>query len=177
MPVEFSCEDLGKAIREYKQTRSDPLLSKFDFFCLFLVLCNVLHQIFFYHSIRPTVVLCSLVVFCVFRGVGKMSMVKEESLLIIQELGVQIKRRYYSGKERHLFIDRTKIVDIIINEGFTMHSVIFYMAFIVQGKDKMVLPFEHFYPRLDSLLKVYRGTRSIIFGEPDEPSSDPLQLQ
>jgi hypothetical protein len=37
-------------------------------------------------------------------------------------------------------MDRVKAV--IINEGITMHRVIFYMAFVVEGRDRLVLAFK-----------------------------------
>lgn len=54
------------------------------------------------------------------------------------------------------FLDTARIRAIIINEGITMHRVVFYLAFIVEGSDKMVVAFENLKPRLDTLVKIYR---------------------
>lgn len=35
-----------------------------------------------------------------------------------------------------------RIKAVIINEGFTMHKVIFYMAFIIEGDENLVLAFQ-----------------------------------
>lgn len=80
-----------------------------------------------------------------------------ESITVIRELGVQLDTLYYSGKEEHTFIDKTRIKSIIINEGLfsmrhqfsgphfasgvTQYKIIFYMAFIVEGKNRMILAF------------------------------------
>lgn len=37
-----------------------------------------------------------------------------ESLLVVQELGVQITRKTYSGKSSHIFIDKDKISSIVV---------------------------------------------------------------
>jgi hypothetical protein len=70
-----------------------------------------------------------------------MNTVVEESMLVMQDLGVQLTTRYRSGKETHTFIDKSKITSVIINEGITLYHTIYYMSFIVQEKDKMVLAF------------------------------------
>jgi hypothetical protein len=59
----------------------------------------------------------------------------------VRELGVQLQTKYFSGKERHVFIDKKRIKSIIINEGIASFSVIFYMAFVVDRNDKMILAF------------------------------------
>lgn len=45
---------------------------------------------------------------------------------------------------------------ILINEGITMHRVVFYLAFVVTGRDKMVVAFENLKPRLHILVKIFR---------------------
>lgn len=37
-----------------------------------------------------------------------------------------------------------------------MHRVVFYLAFVVAGRDKMVVAFENLKPRLHILIKIYR---------------------
>lgn len=37
-----------------------------------------------------------------------------------------------------------------------MHRVVFYLAFVVQGQDKMVVAFENLKPRLKVLVEIYR---------------------
>lgn len=54
--------------------------------------------------------------------------VKEESLLVIRQLGVQLTTKYYSGKEDSQFIDNSKIEAVILNEGITC------------GKNNLFLP-------------------------------------
>ena len=54
------------------------------------------------------------------------------------------------------FLDKARIKAILINEGITMHRVVFYLAFVVAGRDKMVVAFENLKPRLHVLVKIYR---------------------
>lgn len=60
----------------------------------------------------------------------------------MRQLGVQLTTRYYSGAEDSYFIDVNKIQAVIINEGISMGDIIFYLAFIVKGKKKLVIAFE-----------------------------------
>jgi len=92
----------------------------------------------------------------------------EESLVVIRDLGVQLETKYLSGKKTHRFIEKQRIKSIIINEVIKSYNFIFYMAFVVEGNDRMILAFHTLFPRLKTLLPIYRGTRSIIFGEPEE---------
>jgi hypothetical protein len=66
-----------------------------------------------------------------------------ESVLVMQGLGIQLQTTYWSGLTRHRFIEQGKIKDILINEGFHLCRVIYYLAFIVEaeGQEKIVLPF------------------------------------
>lgn len=62
--------------------------------------------------------------------------------MVIRDLGLQVKTVTYGGKETSRFIDKSQIADVIINEGVTMQKVIFYMAIMIEGQDKMVVVFE-----------------------------------
>ncbi|CAM9856141.1 unnamed protein product [Discosporangium mesarthrocarpum] len=106
-----------------------------------------------------------IVLVCLLWSFQHRLIVKEESLLVIPDLGVQIATKYADGRETTQFLDRAKIKEVLINEGITMQRVIFYMAFIVVGQDEMVVPFNNLKPRLDVLAEIYRGTRALIFGE------------
>ena len=90
--------------------------------------------------------------------------VTEESLIVIQELGVEMRTKFRSGTEAYRFIEKAEISDIIINEGITFSRVVYYMAFIVQNQDKLVVAFEHFNPGLQVLQTIYSGTRKIVLG-------------
>ncbi|CAG8434336.1 1357_t:CDS:2 [Diversispora eburnea] len=61
--------------------------------------------------------------------------------------------------------NKDKISNIVINEGITILQVKFYMAILVEEADRM-----HLLPKLNVLLQVYQGTRSIIFNEMEEDS-------
>jgi hypothetical protein len=61
---------------------------------------------------------------------------------VLKELGVQLQTKTFSGKKTIVFIDKTKIKSIIINEGIHLYQVVYYLAFIVEGKEKMVLAYQ-----------------------------------
>jgi hypothetical protein len=65
-----------------------------------------------------------------------------ESLLVMRNLGVQVGTRYYSGRERKVFIERQRIESVIINEGIQTWAIFYYMAILVKGQERMILPFE-----------------------------------
>ncbi|KAH8556946.1 GPI-GlcNAc transferase complex, PIG-H component-domain-containing protein [Umbelopsis sp. PMI_123] len=96
----------------------------------------------------------------------KLSTIKEESILAVRNVGVQVKTTYLSGRSRSHFIERSRICDIIIHEAITMWQVKFYMAIITAKQDKMTVVFEHLLPPLNpTLITVYHGARSMIFSD------------
>ena len=70
------------------------------------------------------------------------SLPRIETILVIRDVGVQVKTVYLGGRSVSRFIDRSKISDIIINEAITMFHIRVYMAIIVEGEDKMVVVFQ-----------------------------------
>ncbi|KAI8888531.1 hypothetical protein K501DRAFT_240525 [Backusella circina FSU 941] len=96
----------------------------------------------------------------------KRKSVRQESILSIRDVGIQVKTVYWGGSVVSRFINRSKIEDVIINEGISFWQIKSYMAIMVKGEDKMTVVFEHLLPKLQPvLLRVYQGTRSIIFTE------------
>ncbi|KAI9470050.1 MAG: GPI-GlcNAc transferase complex, PIG-H component-domain-containing protein [Benjaminiella poitrasii] len=94
----------------------------------------------------------------------KRKIVREESILAIQDVGIQVKTTYWGGSTVSRFINRPKIEDVIINEGISFWQIKSYMAILVKGENKMIVVFENLLPRLDPILiHVYQGIRTILF--------------
>ncbi|KAN0035675.1 hypothetical protein ACTA71_004959 [Dictyostelium dimigraforme] len=166
--MEYSCIPINNDVREYKISRKDrSLITYFDLFLLFSFICTILKHQFYAQSLFKSFSCYFLFALILFRFYLKFFIVKEESLIVMREIGVQLKRKYFLRPSTVVeFIEKSKIEQIVINEGITKHNVIFYMAFIVEGKNKMVLAFEELIPRIDTLLKIYKGTQSLIFNNP-----------
>eukprot|EP00953_Heterococcus_sp_UTEX-ZZ885_P026294 14217-Heterococcus_DN1.PRE.6 len=90
------------------------------------------------------------------------SQVLEESVTIMRGLGVQLITRYRSGSQSVVLLAVDRIDSVIINEAITMQRVIFYLAFIVKGKDSLAVAFEATRPRLHMLKAVYRDAQSAM---------------
>ncbi|KAI9235038.1 MAG: GPI-GlcNAc transferase complex, PIG-H component-domain-containing protein [Podila humilis] len=144
----FQCYSHADNTREYIMTSDAPRINSYDFMA---------------------VILCAGFVYFLF------FMVTEETILVIRDVGIQVKTVYLGGRSVSRFIDRSKIQDIIINEAITMMHIRVYMAIIVEGQDKMVVVFQNLLPRLNVLLQAYHGARSIIFHEKDH-SDFPLEF-
>ncbi|KAF2077614.1 hypothetical protein CYY_001077 [Polysphondylium violaceum] len=162
--MEYNCIHINNDVKEYRISRKDKsIVTKFDYFLLSLLLLTALyHHIYLEASALRSFSTYLIIFLIIFKFYLKLFIVKEESLIVMRELGVQIKRKYFLRPDTLEFIDKNKIQNVIINEGITKHNVIFYMAFIVEGKNKMVLAFEDLIPRLNILLQIYRGTLSVI---------------
>ncbi|OZJ06195.1 hypothetical protein BZG36_00979 [Bifiguratus adelaidae] len=98
----------------------------------------------------------------------KLSIVREESILAIREVGVQVKTTYVSGQSKIRFIDKSKLVNIVIHEGITMWQLKSYLTILVRDEHRTTVVFEHLLPRLrPTLLQVYHGVRGIMLIETD----------
>ncbi|KAG0043224.1 hypothetical protein BGZ83_011701 [Gryganskiella cystojenkinii] len=165
----FQCYAHADNTREYIMTSDAKRINSNDFMLLALCLSLV-------YSLGPTFTSYTIIVLLFLsRIVFKLFMVMEETILVIRDVGVQVKTVYLGGRSSSRFIDRSKIQDIIINEAITMLHIRVYMAIIVEGEDRMVVVFQNLLPRLHVLLQAYHGARSIIFHEKDH-SDFPLEF-
>nr|KAF6486511.1 phosphatidylinositol glycan anchor biosynthesis class H [Rousettus aegyptiacus] len=58
--------------------------------------------------------------------------IDQETLLIIDSLGIQMTSSYASGKESTTFIEMGKVKDVIINEAIYMQKVIYYLCILLK---------------------------------------------
>ncbi|SAM09185.1 hypothetical protein [Absidia glauca] len=98
--------------------------------------------------------------------------IRLESLLVMRDIGIQVKTTYWSGRTESKFINRLKIENVVINEGITLWQVKPYIAILVKDQDKMTIVFENLLPPLHPvLLETYRGTRQLLFPSSPAPST------
>ncbi|XP_023236417.1 phosphatidylinositol N-acetylglucosaminyltransferase subunit H-like isoform X1 [Centruroides sculpturatus] len=96
--------------------------------------------------------------------------VKQESLLVITSIGLQFTTTFVTGRQNSKFIHQCHIKDVVINEGITMHRVIFYLAVLLKdasqplGIGKILPLFQHTFPRLECLEQIYTGIHISLFG-------------
>ena len=112
--------------------------------------------------------------------------IQEESVTVIRNLGVQTRTRFFSGQERITFIEKERVRDIVIHEAFSMMTVMNCMLIEegAAGSDgefagsPVVVHhvFQHFRPRLATLLRVMRGVREVAFGEKQDPRRPPIAV-
>ena len=68
--------------------------------------------------------------------------ITEEFLIVMRGLGVQLGSVFVNGKSTQQFIEKKQIKNLIINEGIKSYKIVYYLAFMVEGKDKLVIPFQ-----------------------------------
>ncbi|CAM9214170.1 unnamed protein product [Chrysoparadoxa australica] len=88
--------------------------------------------------------------------------VLEESVLVIKGRGVRLSTRYGSGKECAEFLDMKQMQRAIINEGITMHRVVFYLGFVLEQRDTLAVAFPNLLPRLTVLKQVYKEMQPLL---------------
>ena len=93
--------------------------------------------------------------------------VREESLLVIQGLGVQLSTRFW-GRAREEFADVAAISEVFLGEAVRLDRCHFYLACLLHGESaapRLIVAFPHLRPRLVELERCYRGVRFILWGE------------
>ncbi|KAM6466810.1 phosphatidylinositol N-acetylglucosaminyltransferase subunit H isoform 2-T2 [Liasis olivaceus] len=94
--------------------------------------------------------------------------IDQESLLIIDSLGIQMTSSYASGKENTTFIEMNQVKDVVINEAIYMQKVIYYLCILLQDPiephaiSEVVPLFQSSKPRLDCLVEVYKSCQEIL---------------
>ena len=93
--------------------------------------------------------------------------VREESLLVIQGLGVQLSTRFW-GRAREEFADVAAISEVFLGEAVRLDRCHFYLACLLHGESaapRLIVAFPHLRPRLVELERCYRGVRAVLWGE------------
>merc|ERR1711865_612489 len=159
MPGDFELGELrGDDVREYQITATGNLVSPID--AIVLLCTGVLLLVW-----GTSVSLAVASIYLLHRTVQCSSFVRQQSLVVIQEFGIQKTTTYASGKKECRFLAKDTIKDCVINEAFLGCSVVFYITFIVDGQQQTELAFDHFTPSLQQITPIFRGLRAVLFGE------------
>jgi len=162
--VAFKRVHYGHDAREYQQVLQKPFFRISNAVLLFALLSALLLAKMTM-NISPSFI-HGLIALNVLITLWRINSVKQESILVIADVGVQLQTKYYSGNVKNFFLDTEKIQDVIINEGITANDIFFYLSILVEDYGSMITPFENFPPCLSVVLEVYDGLREVIFGEP-----------
>lgn len=84
--------------------------------------------------------------------------VKEESIIIIRDFGVQLRIIYLFGSEKTKFLDADRIEGVFIHEYIYGSQCSYCLAFFVKGQETLSLLFKHLYPGFDELRTVYASS-------------------
>jgi len=90
-----------------------------------------------------------------------------ERMIVLRGKGIQLEKKTFCGMVSHcLFIPIENIKYLAINEGFHIDSVIFYLVVVLKNdREKMILPFDTLYPRLDTLKQIFPRAKQVLFNE------------
>jgi phosphatidylinositol glycan class H protein len=79
-----------------------------------------------------------------------------EEVAVMKGFGLFAEAKTRLGRSSYVFIPKQSVNHVIINEGITFVDILFYLAVIVEGRDKMVLLFDNLRPRLPILTEIWR---------------------
>merc|ERR1712004_256215 len=93
--------------------------------------------------------------------------VKQESLLVMASLGIQLTTKFASGRTVETFYQVHQVSDIVINEAITMQRVMFYLTILLRDSQtgdigKLIPLFQQTWPSVRCLTHMYRGIHSVM---------------
>ncbi|KNC47651.1 phosphatidylinositol N-acetylglucosaminyltransferase [Thecamonas trahens ATCC 50062] len=89
--------------------------------------------------------------------------VVSESILVLRDLGMQLESTTVFGAKSYRFVEKERILEVVLNEGVDCHQVIYYLAVVVKGERDMLLVFPELKPRLPVLRNVFVEMREVLF--------------
>jgi len=128
---------------------------------LFLILASVCYVYHFYAEnfmLHLILVLISILVVCLLLHCK----VKEESVLVISSMGLQITTTFMSGRKVSTFLENLNISGIVINEITSRQCILSYLTVLTESQQAVIPLFQSTLPRLNYLRKVYAALDSAI---------------
>ncbi|AFZ79766.1 hypothetical protein BEWA_026150 [Theileria equi strain WA] len=86
----------------------------------------------------------------------------EERLLMLSNFGLQMEYINLYGNKTVKSIPISNIKDLLINEGFVVNEIIFYILIMLNDSEEIILPFKDAIPRLENLKTIYRCFNSLF---------------
>mmetsp|Transcript_22649 Transcript_22649/g.40780 ORF Transcript_22649/g.40780 Transcript_22649/m.40780 type:complete len:149 (+) Transcript_22649:1545-1991(+) len=146
--AQFKASSVCQAIRVFTYTQEARPPNKI----LYAVIASILW-----------IISCWLVVFPVVHYWSLQRSLKEETLSIIKDVGIQLTKVRKDGSTSHQFYERSVVRDVVINEALTPYDAYFYLAFIVVDQGEVIVPFQHFKLSLAQVKEVYYCSQELLF--------------
>lgn len=85
----------------------------------------------------------------------------EESIIIMKNFGIQLRKKYKNGNEDCKFIEKHKICKVFIHEAIQFNKITMSLAIMVYHEDSLNLCFLELYPGFNALKKVFVNCLSL----------------
>lgn len=103
-----------------------------------------------------------------FRMFSAFTSIYIEEVVVIAGVGMQLTSYgIFNNVKSSTFVDLTLIRSIVIHDTFFRNQPIFFLSASVENSPKRIVFFPNTLPRLEILLPVLRGVRSVLYGEPE----------
>ena len=95
--------------------------------------------VYFFTSLYVLLVTTFIVV--ILSTLNVLNSIQEESILVIHDFGIQLRRKYFGGREETKFFDHGKIKKVFLHEYIQGSAVHFCLAFDIINESKLILIF------------------------------------
>jgi hypothetical protein len=118
------------------------------------------HQLTHMPAPVPVLVIASVLAVLAWLSSGR---VVRERLTAFRGVGVQLTTDYAWGASAQKFLCSEDIQAVVINEGITMHRVVYYLAFLLRDDPRrLILAFPHGFPAYKLLQPVYQNLDAML---------------
>ncbi|KAL9658363.1 hypothetical protein ABK040_015683 [Willaertia magna] len=151
------CESFEMKISKMK------LIKQHLFTFIIFSIISILFYFLFY-----SVFLYFIIIITIYFIFSIITSIQSEKLIVFKDFGVQLEKYNFLGRlYSNVFIPISKIQYIVINEGFHIDSVIYYLVIIlkkdeISNQQDLILPFEILYPNLEVLKIIYNNINKLI---------------
>ena len=157
LELKLTTEKVGDNGKKFIVSRDPPSMEKSTLF----IICCIVGILWLWIGVKKLKWLVTFIFLLTY--FIRCFQIEQEIITILPSFGIEFKHILFSGIAINTkFIVWNDIDTIIINEGFTMFNVHYYLAILPKDKKELHLPFTTFVPRLDILLPIYKEIKFLI---------------
>lgn len=157
LELELKTEKVGDNGRKFIVSRDPPSMER----STMCIICCILAILWIWIGVKKLKWLVTFIFLLTY--LIRCFQIEKEVITILPSFGIEFKHILFSGIAINTkFIVWNDIDTVIINEGFSMFNVYYYLAILPKDGKELYLPFQSFVPRLNILLPIYKEVKSLI---------------
>lgn len=159
MRATIKCFQLSETVIEFKASNHDTQSTSITL----LIIVVLIKTIMLFFDMNLVYLVPFIIIFVILVH-DILNYVQEESVMIIKDFGIQLKKSYRFKKDYIQFLGRGKIESIFVHEYIRGSSVRYCLAYLLHNENRLLLSFKDVYPGLPALHTVFRSCTDALVG-------------